>query len=57
MHKMENARELVYKFSNVEDVSAANAAEATAVFGEIRDLLSSVETLLDHEMSMNWYFF
>ena len=57
MHKLEDARDLVYKFSDVEAVTADTADEASAVFGELGDLLSSVETFLDHEMAMNWSVF
>ena len=55
--KCEDGRELVDKFSDVEAVTAATIYEASAVFGELGDLLTSVEGLLEHEMSMNWSVF
>ena len=39
MHKLEEARELVYKFSDVEAVTADTANEGSVGFGELGDLL------------------
>ena len=53
LHKVEDARERIYKFTDVEAVTAANVDEANSAFADMTDLLNSVEELLEHELSMN----
>jgi len=53
LHKVEDARERIYKFTDVEAVTVDNIEEANTAFSDMSDLLNSVEELLDHELSMN----
>jgi len=53
LHKVEDARERIYKFTDVEAVTADNVEEANSAFSDMTDLLNSLEELLDHELSMN----
>ena len=54
MFKSEDIREMIYKFTDSEAVTEDTIDEATEVFASLAIILSSVDELLGHEMSMNW---
>ena len=52
-HKIEDAQEIINRFTEVEAVSADNAKEATEAFTKVGEFLIAMEEMLDHELNMN----